>query len=73
VTFSLLGIGKNGVGFGSFLKVLLRLGIALVLIWMMLMGQPPVGTLQILFSRRMADAQNFIIVALINSHNRKYQ
>ena len=53
--------------------VLFGLGIALVLIGMMLMGQAPVGALQILLSRRMTDPQNFVIVALINGHNRKYQ
>jgi hypothetical protein len=48
---SLFGIGQNGVGLGSFLKLLFGLFIAGILIWMMLVSQLSVGGLYLFLGR----------------------
>ena len=65
---ALLGIGKDAVGFGRFLKLLFGGMIARIAVGMILQREFAVGALQFLLPRAAGDAEHFVIIAFRHRH-----
>ena len=72
VTLPLISIGQHPVSFSRLFEFFFGFRIALVLVRMILMGEPPVGFLQVLISSCSRNAQDFVIIAFINCHISEY-
>jgi hypothetical protein len=60
---ALLGVAKNGVGFGDFLEFFFRIRIIRVAIGMPLHGELAIRALELNFGDGAADAKHFVVIA----------
>jgi hypothetical protein len=65
VKSALLRIGQDAVGFDDLFELLLSLLITRITIRMILQGELPIRRLDLLFTRRAADAQDLVIIPLV--------
>lgn len=64
VLLPLVGIGKHGVRLGDFLEALRGAGVVGIGIGVVLLGQPPIGLLDLVHRGRVGDSEDLVEVPL---------